>query len=68
MAKFIELTTKLGKTLVNLDLVDTVYDNKDIDKRVLSFAGTEEYICIDENYDEIVKKIKMEDKKNAKNR
>lgn len=28
MTKFIELTTKLGKTLVNLELVDTIYDNK----------------------------------------
>ena len=64
MAKFIELTTKLGKTLVNLELVDTIYDNKEIDKRVLSFAGTEEYICVDESYDEIVSKIKTEEKNN----
>lgn len=30
---------------------------------VLSFAGTEEYICVNENYDEIVSKIKTEEKK-----
>lgn len=61
MAKFIEVTNSLGKVLVNLDLVDTIYDNKDVNKRVLSFAGTEEYICVDESYDEIVKKITMTD-------
>ena len=49
---------------MNLELVDTIYDNKEIDKRVLSFAGTEEYICVDESYDEIVSKIKTEEKNN----
>lgn len=63
MAKFIEVTTKLGKVLVNLGLVDKVYDNQDINKRVLSFAGTGEYICVDKSYDEIVSKIKTEEKK-----
>lgn len=63
MVKFIEVTSSLGRGLVNIDCIDTVYDNKEIDKRVLSFAGTEEYICINESYDEIVSKIKTEEKK-----
>ena len=60
MAKFIEVTTSLGKGLVNIDRIDMIYNNKDIDKRVLSFAGTEEYICVNESYDEIVKKIRWQ--------
>lgn len=60
MAKFIEVTTSLGKGLVNIDRIDMIYNNKDIDKRVLSFAGTEEYICVNESYNEIVKKIKWQ--------
>lgn len=60
MAKFIELTTSLGKGLVNIDHIDMIYNNKDIDKRVVSFAGTEEYICANESYDEILKQIKWQ--------
>ena len=63
MAKFIEVTTKLGKMLVNLDCVDAIHSNHDSNETVISFAGTEEYICVNENYDEIVSKIKTEEKK-----
>ena len=58
MAKFIELTTKLGKTLVNLDCVDVIHSNQNTNETVLSFAGTEEYICANESYDEIKKRLR----------
>ena len=69
MAKFIKVTTKLGKMLVNLDCVDAIHSNQDTNETVISFAGTEEYICVNEKYDEIVSKIKTEEKKtiNSKN-
>lgn len=60
MAKFIEVTTKLGKMLVNLDCIDAIHSHQDTNETVLSFAGTEEYICVNEGYDEIVKKIKWQ--------
>ena len=66
MAKFIELTTKLGKTLVNLDCIDTIYSNQNTNETVLSFAGIEEYICANESYDEVLKQIKTEVKNNEK--
>lgn len=61
MAKFIEVRTKLGKMLVNLDCIDAIHSNQDTNETVLSFAGTEEYICANESYDEILKQIKTED-------
>lgn len=63
MAKFIEVTIKLGKMLVNLDCVDAIHSNQDTNENVISFASTEEYICVNEKYDEIVSKIKTEEKK-----
>lgn len=58
MAKFLEVTTKFGKTLVNLNCIDAIHSNQDTNVTILSFAGSEEYICINESYDEILKKIK----------
>lgn len=52
---------KIGKMLVNLDCIDTIYSNQNTNETVLSFASTEEYICVDESYDEIMKQIRMED-------
>ena len=49
--------------LVILDCVDAIHSNQDTNETVISFAGTEEYICVNENYDEIVSKIKTEEKK-----
>lgn len=49
--------------LINIDCIDTIYSNQNTNETVLSFAGAEEYICVNESYEKIVKQIKIEEKK-----
>ena len=62
MAKFIEVQTKLGPMLVNLDTVDTIFNNARENHAVITFASdNENYVNTEETYEEIVSRIKIGD-------
>lgn len=62
MAQFIEVQTKLGPMLVNLDTVDTIFNNAQENHAIITFASyNENYVNTEETYEEIVSRIKIGD-------
>lgn len=62
MAQFIEVQTKIGPMLVNLDTVDTIFNNARENHAVITFASdNENYVNTEETYEEIVSRIKIGD-------
>lgn len=62
MAQFIEVQTKIGSMLVNLDTVDTIFNNAKENHAVITFSSNnEDYIDTKETYETIVSRIKLGD-------
>ena len=62
MAQFIEVQTKIGPMLVNLDTVDTIFNNAKENHAVITFSSNnEDYIDTKETYETIVSRIKLGD-------